>query len=174
VLQYGSWKNDRQHSCQSQQLLVDLWMQDKTTTQVLNKSFKYTGNFKHLRTILTNQHMHGKISGSKHVYYHSVQNHPCTHLLYWLSLKIKIYRTIIIPAVLCGCETWSITLREEHRLRILENGEPRKMHGSKREKVTKELHDAHYTPGEFYVIHTIRASSYIPYFNQPNELIKIQ
>jgi hypothetical protein len=95
-------------------------------------------------------------------------------MLYGPSIKIKIYRTIIIPDVICGCETWSITLREDHRLRILENGEPRKVHGSKREKVTEELHDAYYSPGEFYVIHTVHASSYIPYFNQPNELIKTQ
>jgi len=118
--------------------------------------------------------MHEKISGSKHCCYHSVQNHLCPHLVYGPSIKIKIYRTIIISAVLCGCETWSITMRAEHRLRILENGELRKIHGSKREKVTEKLHAAYYSPGEFYVIHTERASSYIPYFNQPNALIKIQ
>jgi hypothetical protein len=137
-------------------------MQDKTTVQVLNKSLKYTGNFRHLGTILINQCMHEKISGSKHICYHSYQNHLCTHLLYGPSMKVKIYRTIIIPAVLCGCETWSITLREEHKLRILENGEPRKIHGSKRKKVTEEFHDAYYSPGEFYVIITVNASSYIP------------
>jgi hypothetical protein len=129
-------------------------MQDKTTTQVLNKSFKCTGHFKHLGTILTNQCIHEKISSSKHDCYHSDQ---CTRILYGLSIKIKICRTIIIPSVLCGCETWSIKLREEHRLRILESGELRKIHGSKRNKVTEELHNAYYSPGEFYVIHTIRA-----------------
>jgi len=36
-------------------------------------------------------------------------------------LKIKIYRTIILPVVLYGCETWSLTLREERRLRVSEN-----------------------------------------------------
>jgi len=132
-------------------------MQDKTTIQVLNKSFKCIGNFKHLGTILTNPRIHEKISSSKHVCYHSVQNHLCTHLLYGPSIKIKIGTTIIIPSVLCGCETWSIKLREEHRLRILENGELRKIHGSKRKKVTEELHNAYYSPGEFYVIHTVRA-----------------
>ena len=135
-------------------------MQDKTTIQVLNKSFKYTGNSKYLRTILTNQHMHEKKSGSKHICCHSLQNHLCTHLLYETSVKIKIYRNIIILAVLCGCETWSIALREEHRLRILENGELRKIHGSKRQKVNEELHDTYYPTGEFYVIHTVRASPY--------------
>ena len=37
------------------------------------------------------------------------------------SLKVKIYRTIILPVVVYGCETWSLTLREEHRLRVFEN-----------------------------------------------------
>jgi hypothetical protein len=38
-----------------------------------------------------------------------------------LSVKVKIYKTIIIPVVLYECETWSLTLREEHRLRVFEN-----------------------------------------------------
>jgi hypothetical protein len=37
------------------------------------------------------------------------------------NTNIKIYRTMIVPVVLCGCETWSVTLREEHRLRVFEN-----------------------------------------------------
>jgi hypothetical protein len=37
------------------------------------------------------------------------------------KIKIRIYKTIILPAVLYGCETWSLTLREEHRLRVFEN-----------------------------------------------------
>ena len=36
------------------------------------------------------------------------------------NLKIKIYRTIILPVVLYGCETWSLTLREERKLRVFE------------------------------------------------------
>ena len=38
------------------------------------------------------------------------------------NLKIKIYRTIILPVVLYGCETWSLTLREKHRLSCLRTG----------------------------------------------------
>ena len=49
-----------------------------------------------------------------------VQNLSSSSLLS-KKLKIKIYRTIILPVVLCGCETWSLTLREEHRLRVFEN-----------------------------------------------------
>jgi hypothetical protein len=37
------------------------------------------------------------------------------------NVKVKIYKNIILPVVLYGCETWSLTLREEHRLRVLEN-----------------------------------------------------
>jgi hypothetical protein len=43
------------------------------------------------------------------------------------KLKIKIYKTVILPVVLCGCEIWSLTLREEHRLRFFENRVLRKI-----------------------------------------------
>ena len=52
------------------------------------------------------------------------------------NLKIKIYRTIILPMVLYGCETWSLTLREERRLRVSENRVLRKVFGPKRDEVT--------------------------------------
>jgi hypothetical protein len=57
---------------------------------------------------------------TRNAYYHSVQNLLCSRLLH-KNLKIKIYRTVILPVVLYGCETWSLTLREEHRLRVFEN-----------------------------------------------------
>jgi hypothetical protein len=38
------------------------------------------------------------------------------------NLKIRIYETVILPVVLCGCETWSLTLRKEHRYRVFGNG----------------------------------------------------
>ena len=59
------------------------------------------------------------------------------------NLKIKIYRTIILPVVLYGCETWSLTLREERRLRVFENRVLRKVFGPKREKVTGEWRKLH-------------------------------
>ena len=48
---------------------------------------------------------------------------------------IKIYRTIILPVVLCVCETWSMTLREERRLRVFENRVLRRIFGPKRDEV---------------------------------------
>jgi hypothetical protein len=50
-------------------------------------------------------------------------------------VKIKIYKTIILPVVLYGCETWSLTLREDHRLRVFENRVRRRIFGPKRDEV---------------------------------------
>ena len=54
------------------------------------------------------------------------------------NLKIKIQRTIILPVVLYGCETWSHTLRGERRLRVFENRVLRRIFGHKRDEVTGE------------------------------------
>ena len=51
------------------------------------------------------------------------------------NLKIEIYRTIILPVVLYGCETWLLTLREEHRLRVSENRVLRRIFRPKRDWV---------------------------------------
>jgi len=48
-------------------------------------------------------------------------------------LKIEIYRTVILPVVLYGCETWSLTLREERRLRVSENRVLTRIFGPKRD-----------------------------------------
>ena len=58
--------------------------------------------------------------------YHSVQNLLSISLLY-KNLKIKVYRTIILSVVFYGCETWSLTLREERRLRVFESRVLRRM-----------------------------------------------
>jgi len=57
--------------------------------------------------------------------------------------QIKIYRTKILPVVLYGCETWSLILRKEHRLRAFENRVLRRMCGPKREEVTREWRKLH-------------------------------
>ena len=53
-------------------------------------------------------------------------------------IKIKIHRTLIVPVVLYGCETWSLTLREERRLRVFENRVLRGIFGPKRYDVSGE------------------------------------
>jgi hypothetical protein len=58
-------------------------------------------------------------------------------------MKVKIHRTVILPVVLYGCETWSLTLTEEHRLRVFEYRILRKIFGTKRYKVTGERRRLH-------------------------------
>ena len=53
------------------------------------------------------------------------------------NLKIKMYRTIILPVVLFGCETWSLSLKEERRLRVFENRVLRRIFGPKTDEVTE-------------------------------------
>ena len=70
------------------------------------------------------------------------------------NIKIKIYRDIILPVVLYGCETWSLTLREERRMRVFENMVLRRIFGPKRGEVTgvyrkqhnEELFDLYSSP----------------------------
>ena len=71
-----------------------------------------------------------------------MQNHLSSTLLS-KKLKIKIYRTIILPVVLYGCETLSLILREERRLRVFENKVLRRVFGSKRDEVTGEWRKLH-------------------------------
>ena len=81
--------------------------------------------FKYLGTTLTNKNPIQEEIKSRmklgSACYYSVPNILSSSLLS-KNLKIKIYRTIIFPVVLYGCETWSLTLREERRLRVFENG----------------------------------------------------
>jgi hypothetical protein len=65
--------------------------------------------------------------------------------LLYRNLKIKIYRTIILPVVLYGCETWSLTLREAGacRLRVFENKVLRRIFGLRRDEVTGEWRKLH-------------------------------
>jgi hypothetical protein len=71
-----------------------------------------------------------------------------------------VYKTIILPVVLYGCETWSLTLREEHRLRVFENSVLRRIFGPKRDEMTgewrklhnEELHDLYSSPSIIRII----------------------
>jgi PAS domain-containing protein len=81
-------------------------------------------------------------SKSGNVCNHSVQDLLCSRLLF-KNLKIKIYRTINLSVVLYGCETWSLTLREDRRLRVFENRLLRRIFGPKRDEVTGEWRKLH-------------------------------
>jgi hypothetical protein len=118
----------------------------KHSIKIANRSFEDVAEFRYLGTTLTDQNcMHEEIKSrlnSGNACYHSVQSLLSSRLLY-RNLKVKIYKTIILPVVLYGCETWSVTLREEHRLRVLENRVVRRIFGPKRDEVTEEWRKLH-------------------------------
>jgi hypothetical protein len=64
----------------------------------------------------------------------SVQNLLSSNLL-CKNIRLKVHRTVILPVVSCGCETWSLTLREGHRVRVFENRVQRKIFGPQRDEV---------------------------------------
>ena len=111
-----------------------------------SSSFQRVERFKYLRTTLTNQNFVQEEIKSRLkpgiACYYSVQNLLSSSLLS-KNIKILIYRTIILPIVLYGCETWSLTLREERRLRVFENRVLRRIFGPKIDEVTGEWRKLH-------------------------------
>jgi len=116
------------------------------SVRIDNSTFERVEEFKYLGTALTIQNYireeikSGLSSGN--ACYHSVQNLLSSRLLS-KNLKIKIYRTTILPVVWYGCEAWSLTLREERKLRVFENMVLRRIFGPRRDEVTEELRRLH-------------------------------
>jgi hypothetical protein len=109
------------------------------TIQIGNKLFDTVEQFKYFGTTITYLNsIHEEIKSrlkSGNACYLWVHTLLSSGLLP-RSEKIKIYRTIILPLVLCGCETWSLTLRAECRLRVFENRVLRRILRPKRDEVT--------------------------------------
>jgi hypothetical protein len=107
--------------------------------KIANRSSENVSQFIYLGTTVTDQNLiQEEIKrrlNSGNACYHLVQNLLSSCLLS-KNFKIGIYKTIILPAVLYRCETWSLTLREEHRPRVFENRMLRRIFGPKRDEVT--------------------------------------
>jgi hypothetical protein len=123
--------------------------------------------FKYLGTTVTNQNLIEeeikRRRNSGNARYHSVQNLWSSRLLS-KNLKVRIYKTIILLVVVYGCETWSLTVREEHKLKVFENRVLRSIFGPKRDGVTggwrklhnEELHNVYSSPSVIRMIKSRR------------------
>jgi hypothetical protein len=118
----------------------------RQSIKIANWPFEDVEKFKYFGTTLRDQNwMQQEIKSrlnSADACYHSVQS-LLFSLLLSKNVNVKIYKAIILPVVLCGCETWSLTLREEHRLRLFENRVLRRIFGPKRDEITGEWRKLH-------------------------------
>jgi hypothetical protein len=132
-----------------------------------NRLFENVSQFKYLGTPVTNQNLiQEEIKrrlNSGNACYHSVQNLLSSRLLSE-NVKVRTYKSIILPVVLYGCETWSLTVIEEHKLRVFENRVLKRIFGPKRDGViggrrklhNEELHNLYSSPCTIRIIKSRR------------------
>jgi hypothetical protein len=123
--------------------------------------------FKYLGTTVTNQNWFQREIKRRLSYgnacYHSVQDLLSSRLLSG-NVKARIYKNIILPVVLYGCETWSLILWEEHKLKVFENIVLRRVLGPRRDRLAagwrklhnEELHNLYSSPGRIRIIKSMR------------------
>jgi hypothetical protein len=99
-----------------------------------------------------------------------------------ILVKIKIHRTVFLPVVCYGCETWPLTLRDEHRLRMSAKWVLRKIFGSKSDEITEkwrklhkeELYDLYFSPDIFWVVKSrrMRSTGHVAHMRQRDSAYK--
>jgi hypothetical protein len=122
-------------------------MQDKTrNVKITNRSFENVSQFKYFGTaVITQTLIQDEIKrrlNSGNACFSSVQNLLSSCLLS-KNVKIRIYKIIILPVVLYEFKTWSLILKDKHRLRVFENRVLRRIFGPKRDEVTGEKRKLH-------------------------------
>jgi hypothetical protein len=140
--------------------------------KIADRCFKNVAHFRYLGTTVTNRNLiQEEIKrrlNSGNACYHSVQNVLSSRLLP-KNAKTRLYKTIILSVVLYGCETWSLTLREEHRLRVFENRVLRRIFDPKRDELTgdwrklhnEELHNLYFSPNIIRMIKLRRWAGHV-------------
>jgi hypothetical protein len=118
----------------------------KHSIKIANRSFEDAAKFRYFGTTPTDQNcVHDEVKSrlnSGNACYHSVQSLLSSRLLS-RNVKVKTYKTTVLPVVLYGREIWSLSLREEHRLRDFENRVLRRIFGPKRNEVLGEWRKLH-------------------------------
>jgi hypothetical protein len=137
----------------------------------VNWSFEGVAKFRYLGTTLTDQNSINEEIKSRlnlgSACYLSVQSLLSSSRVPSRNIKVKIYQTIILQVVVSGCKTWSLSLREEHRLRVFENRVLRRLFGPKRDEVTiqwiklhsEELHILYSSPNIIRQINEVSGTS---------------
>jgi hypothetical protein len=114
--------------------------------KIVNRSFEDVAKFKYLGRTLTHHNCMNEEIKSRinlgNACYQSVQSLLSSRLLS-RNVKVKIYKTIILQVILYGCETWSLTLRDERRLGVFENRVLRIIFGPRKDEVISEWRKLH-------------------------------
>jgi hypothetical protein len=148
-------RKNRINTCRPVHLSRDQNTRQNYNIKINNISFERMKQFRYLGRTLTNRNSIHEVIKSRlksgNACYHLMQNLLSSSLLS-KNIKITVYRAIVLPVVLYWCETWSLTLLEEQRLRVFENRVLRRIFGPKTDEMTGN--------GEDYITRNLMACTH--------------